>query len=312
VGPDPVRSAEHFAGCSVRVDRRTLLKTAVAAGGAAAIGRAGGSVAAAQQEARPFLADHRVVSFYGTPLAPGLGALGQDGYGAMLARLRAQAEAYAALDEGRTVVPALHLIYTVAQAGPTADGDYLNHAPDALVDELSALARDNGMLLFLDNQLGTSTIAREMARMAPWLAQPHVHLALDPEFCWGHPGLVPGGGPDASIGYLTAAQVNEAQATLQAIARDNGLPPKILVVHQFRYSMLPDKARIAAYDGIELVIDMDGFGPPVTKLATYDAVIVNDGVERPGIKLFYEYDVPLMTPASVLSLAPPPLVVIYQ
>lgn len=304
----------------MRWTRRATLKLATAMAGAAALGgrmvmRPVGTAArepAAMQPAAPYLAGHRIVSFYGTPLASGLGALGEGTTGSMLARLRAQAAAYAELDPALPVTPALHLIYTVAQSGPTAAGDYLSHAPDEMVDDLVAVARENGMLLFLDNQMGTSTIALEMALMARWLAEPHVHLALDPEYAWGHPSLVPGGGTDGDIGYLTAAQVNEAQATLQAIARENGLPSKILIVHQFRHGMLPDKAAIGAYDGVELSILMDGFGPPATKLATYDAVITQDGVLYPGFKLFYEYDVPLMTPAQVVALEPAPVVVMYQ
>ena len=296
----------------VRTSRRTFLRTMAAAGGVLAAARGVASADARRQPTGPLLADHRIVSFYGTPLAAGLGVLGQGRPSQMIARLRMQLDAYAALDPSRTTVGALHLIYAVAQSSPTAAGDYLNHAPDEVVAGLSVLARENDMLLFLDNQLGTSTIARELEIMAPFLAEPHVHLALDPEFAWGHPGLVPGGGAEGDIGYLTAAQVNEAQATLQAIAAENGLPGKVLVVHQFRHGMLPDKAAIGTYEGVELVIDMDGFGPPATKLATYDAVITGDEVQFPGIKLFYEYDVPLMAPADVLGLTPQPVVVIYQ
>jgi hypothetical protein len=293
----------------MRTNRRLFLG-GLAYGVLAAMRGVAPAVARRQPE-WPALVDHRIVSFYGTPLAPGLGVLGQGTYTQVLSRLRDQANAYAALSPDRTVVPALHLIYAVAQSSP-AGGDYLAHAPDELVEELSALARDNGMLLFLDNQMGTSTIGREMGHMARWLAQPHVHLALDPEFAWGHPGLVPGGGAEGDIGYLTAAQVNEAQATLQAIAAEHGLPGKILIVHQFRYSMLPDKAAIGTVAGVELVIDMDGFGPPASKHATFDAVITRDNVQLPGIKLFYEYDVPLLTPDDVMALAPRPVVVIYQ
>jgi hypothetical protein len=301
----------------MRRSRRSILRLAAGVMGAGLGARllAPGDASAASAplaQGAPFLAGQRIVSFYGTPLAPGLGALGQGTPAQMLARLRAQADAYAALDPARPVVPALHLIYAVAQSEATGNGLFIRRAPDEVVWGLSDLARDNGMLLFLDNQLGTSTIARELAVMAPYLAEPHVHLALDPEFAWDHPGLVPGGGERGDIGFLTSAQVNEAQASLQAIATENGLPGKILIVHQFRHGMLPDKVRIAAYDGVELVIDMDGFGPPASKLETYGAVITADNVELPGIKLFYDHDVPLLTPEDVLALRPRPVVVIYQ
>lgn len=259
-----------------------------------------------QPAPQPFLAGHRIVSFYGTPLAPGLGALGQGTTEEMVGRLRAQADGYAALDPERIVQPAFHLISAVAQAEPGRDGLYLGRASDALVEEYVELARENGFLLFLDIQMGRSTIEREVGDLARFLAEPHVHLALDPEFAWGSRVT-----PVTDIGYLTAAQVNRAQGMLQEIARANGLPGKILIAHQFRSGMLPDKGAIERYEGVELVIDMDGFGSPAAKLATYDAVIARDAVGFPGVKLFYEYDVPLWTPEDVLSLTPQPVVVIY-
>ncbi|MGH2588821.1 MAG: hypothetical protein ACRDJE_28185 [Dehalococcoidia bacterium] len=289
-------------------NRRRFLSLAAALLGAALAARRSAPVAAkARLSAQGLLAVHRIVSFYGTPLAPGLGALGQGDPETMIGRLRAQADAYAALDPERTVQPALHLIYEIAQAAPGADGLYLGRTPDAIVEEYIRLARDNGLLLFLDLQLGRSTIEREVGAVARFLAEPNVHLALDPEFAWG-----PGVTPVEDIGFLRAAQVNQAQAMLQQIATENGLPGKILIVHQFRHGMLPDKAAIQPHEGVELVIDMDGFGSPAAKLDTYTAVITNDAVQYPGVKLFYEHDVPLMSPEDVLALWPRPVVVIYQ
>ena len=290
---------------------RTLILIALLASvwlpGRAAAQPVGSESAAASQPARPFLADHRIVSFYGTPLAPGLGVLGEQGPQQTVERLRAQADAYAALSPERTVVPALHLIYAIAQSEPGASGLYLNRTSDAIVEEYIQLARDNGLLLFLDIQMGRSTIEREVSNVAGFLAQPHVHLALDPEFAWG-----PGVTPVEEIGYLSAAQIDQAQAMLGEIAAEHDLPSKILVVHQFRFGMIRDKASISAVARVELVIDMDGFGPPATKLATYDAVITGDNVRFPGIKLFYDHDRPLLSPEDVLALEPQPVVVIYQ
>lgn len=286
----------------------TLVTALCCAGPVAATPVAGAAdVSAGEQAARPFLADHLVISFYGTPLAPGLGVLGEQEPAQTVARLRAQADAYAALVPERTVVPALHLIYAIAQAEPGASGLYLGSTSDAIVEQYIELARANGMLLFLDIQMGRSTIEREVSGVAGFLTHPHVHLALDPEFAWG-----PDVTPVEEIGYLTADQINEAQALLQGIARENALPDKILIVHQFRHGMIRGKPQIEVYDGVELVIDMDGFGPPAAKLATYDAVVTQDGVQFPGVKLFYDYDRPLMSPEDVLALEPRPVVVIYQ
>jgi len=293
--------------------RRAVLALAGTLTTAGLLGRAVGRVRAAPQpEPVSFFANRRIVSLYGTPLAPGLGALGQGTPVQMVERLRTQAAGYEALEPAWITQPAFHLIYALAQADAGADGLYLAHTPDAVVEDLIALARQNGFLLFLDLQMGRSTIAREVGGVAHWLAQPEVHLALDPEFAWGHPGLVPGGGPNASIGYLSADQVNEAQTLLQGVAAESGLSSKIMIVHQFRHGMLPDKQNIRRYDGVDLVIDMDGFGPPVTKRATYAAVITDDGVDPAAIKLFYQHDQPLLSPEEVLALTPRPAVVIYQ
>lgn len=256
---------------------------------------------------RPFLTEHRIVSFYGNPLAAVLGVLGEQGPEQTVARLRAQAEPYARLSDDRRVVPALHLIYAVAQDSPGADGTYLLRISDALVRQYIDLTRDNGMLLFLDIQMGTSTIEAELRRIMPYLAYEHIHLALDPEFAWGA-----GVRPVSAIGHLTAGQINQAQVMLRDFAVERGLASKILIVHQFRSDMIRDKAAIAAHDRVELVIDMDGFGSPPAKLASWNAVIRDDGVQLAGIKLFYQYDTDLMTPAQVLNLTPRPAVIIYQ
>ncbi|MGH2588730.1 MAG: hypothetical protein ACRDJE_27710, partial [Dehalococcoidia bacterium] len=127
--------------------------------------------ASARPEPRPFLADHRIVSFYGTPLAPGLAVLGRGSPEEMIGRLRAQADAYAALDPARPMQPALHLIYEIAQSEPGADGLYLGRTSDATVERYVALARENGLLLFLDLQLGRSTVEREIGIIARFLAE---------------------------------------------------------------------------------------------------------------------------------------------
>src|SRR5262245_22730632 len=235
---------------------------------------------ATAQPDRPFLADHRIVSLYGTPLAPGLGALGQQPPDQAVARARAQADAYAPLSPDRTIQPALHLIYAIAQSSPGADGLYLSRLSGELVQQYIDLTRDHGLLLFLDIQMGRSTIEREVSGAAGFLANPHVHLALDPEFAWP-----PGATPVEEIGFVTAAQIDQAQSMLARIAVDTGLPEKILIVHQFRTGMIRDKAAISTVEKVELVIDMDGFGPPASKLATYDAVITRaENVRYAGVK----------------------------
>lgn len=256
---------------------------------------------------RPFLADHRVVSFYGNPLAEALGVLGEQSPQQTITRVRAQAAEYERLSRERTVVPALHLIYAVAQSYPGEDEAYLLRMDDALVEQYVRLTRDNGMLLFLDIQMGRSTVEEELARIAKFLTNEHVHVALDPEFAWGKDGM-----PGVDIGSMDAAQVNQAQRMLQRLAMEELLPTKILVVHQFLPGMLKNKAALKNYDRVELVIDADGFGPRDIKRGAWARVIVDDGVQLAAIKLFYRQDPDLMSPADVLGLQPRPAIIIYQ
>lgn len=258
----------------------------------------------------PFLDTHRVVSYYGNPLAASMGILGEYPPAEVIRRLRAQAAVYQPLSPDREVVPAVHLIFAVAQAAPGTDGLYLFRMADELVKQWIAITRDNGLLLFLDIQLGRSTIDRELPLVLPYLAESHVHLALDPEFAWDADAR-----PVADIGHLTGEAINHAQELLQRYVVEQALPGKILIVHQFRQSMIRKKDQIRPYEQVELVIDMDGFGPPAAKLDSWNSVIVGDGVQRAGIKLFYQHDAEsggLMSEADVMALEPAPVVIIYQ
>ena len=256
---------------------------------------------------RPLLADHRIVAFYGNPLTPILGVLGEPDGVKTVARLRAQADAYVPISHDRTIVPALHFIYAVAQEHPGEDGSFLLRMDDALVEQYVQLAQENGMLLFLDIQLGRSTVEKELPRIYKWLKYENVHVALDPEFAWGE-NLQPG----EDIGHMTGEQINRAQQMLQEFTKEHLLPTKVLVVHQFLPGMVKNKAVIKSYDRVELVFDADGYGSRNVKLGSWNRVIVDDNVRLAGIKLFYRYDTQIMTPTDVLNLDPKPVVIIYQ
>jgi len=258
----------------------------------------------------PFFATHRIVSYYGHPLARGMGIVGEYDPAELVRRLHNQAAVYQALDPGREVAPAIHLIFAVAQADPGGDRLYLGRMDPDLVKQWVQFTKDNGLLLFLDVQFGRSTIERELPLVLPYLAEPHVHLALDPEFKWSSTEF-----PNVSLGHLDAAEINKAQELLQTFMTEHDLTEKILIVHQFRRDMITHKDTITAYPGIDLVIDADGFGPPETKIAAYNAVVRDDQAPNGGFKLFYHHDPEtsrLMREEEVLALDPPPVVVIYQ
>jgi hypothetical protein len=259
------------------------------------------------QESGALLPASRIVAYYGNPLAPTLGRLGQFPPDEMIARLRRTAAFYAEADPSRPVKPALQLITPLAQGSPGEDGLYRARMSADLIEQVAGWAADNDLLFILDVQVGRSTVADELAVLRPYLSRPHTHLALDPEFAMG-PGQVPG----ETIGSLDASDVNTAIDLLAELVDAEQLPPKVLIVHRFLPSMLTHADAIRSDPRVQVVIDIDGYGTPDAKISRYHAFVRDAGADFGGMKLFYEYDTPLLAPEDVLGLQPAPDVVIYQ
>ncbi len=250
----------------------------------------------------------RLVTFYGHPENNRLGILGEFASpAAMIAKLKAQAAAYHTADPSRPVIPTIELIASVASDTPGSDGLYLNRTRLPLIEQYAQIAEQNNCLLLLDIQMGYDSVANEVARLAPILKRPSVHLAIDPEFHVKR-GEIPG----EVFGSVSAAEVMAAAEMLAEIVRQNGITDKVLVIHQFRSDMLPDKANIKPIPHVQIVTVMDGFGAPGAKTKNYTTFVHDELIQYGGIKLFYTQDVPLMTPADIVALDPSPLVVIYQ
>ena len=251
------------------------------------------------------LGAHRLVTYYGNPWASSMGILGQLDKNGLVQALHNRAAQYASAG-GKPVTPAIHMVVTTAQASPGVDGLYRARMPASVIGDYVNLAANNGMLFIADVQVGLSTVADEVAAIGGFLNQPHVHLALDPEFdMWG--SQVPG----QEIGHMTAAEVNHAIGVLANVAARTG-QQKILVVHQFTPGMLPDKAAIGSDPRVDLAIVMDGFGGQSIKIQHYDIFVRDSAIKYGGIKLFFDWDANLMTPGEALSLTPPPDIIIYQ
>jgi hypothetical protein len=157
------------------------------------------------------------------------------------------------------------------------------------------LACKNDMLVFLDTQLGLSDAETEVKGLLKYLEQPHVHVALDPEFAMP-PGEIPG----KSVGTVDAAEINAAQGVLQSFVEERGLPDKMLVVHQFTDGMVTRRQLIKDYPNVRLVIDMDGIGKPEIKQAQF--ALYAGQAEYSGIKLFFKQDHGLMREEEVIRL----------
>jgi hypothetical protein len=253
------------------------------------------------------LPSHRIVAFYGNPLSKRMGILGELPPDQMMAKLERTAKEWAAADSTTTVKPALHLIVTVAQASPGRDGKHRLRMSDSLIERVARWAEERNWLLFLDVQIGQSTVRAELPRLMPYLRRPYVHLALDPEFAMRN-----GAKPGKRIGTMDASEINEAIDSLISVVDANQLPPKIMLVHRFTTKMLTNARKIRTDARAQVVIDMDGFGSPQLKRGTWKAVILREPVWYTGFKLFYKNDKPMLKPAEVLKLRPAPLYIQYQ
>jgi hypothetical protein len=249
---------------------------------------------------------HRIVAFYGSPISKRMGVLGAYPVDTMLAKLDEKVAEWQAADSTTRVIPALHMIAVVAQAGPGPDGMYRARMPDTLVERVYSWAARRNALLFLDIQPGKSTVEAEVPRLARFLARPNVHLAIDPEFA-----MTKGGLPGKRIGTIDAADVNYAIKFLAGLAGDS-LPPKILVVHRFRKPMLTHPDRIVLDPKVQVVIDMDGFGTPAIKAGSYQKYVFSSPVQYTGWKQFFRQDVPHTAITDILKLTPVPVYIQYQ
>jgi hypothetical protein len=248
----------------------------------------------------------RLVAFYGVPIGRGLGILGAHEVGTTLALLRGQAEAYRQLDPCAEVVPVFHTVVTISDAHPGDDGNYNHHLDTETLRWWLDTAAAEGVWVVLDIQPGRSPLPTELSFVEPYLHEPNVHLAVDPEFIMGEGGI-----PGTDLGRIDGETINAVQAWLNGIAESTG-QHKILVIHQFNDRMVLNKEAIQDYPLVDLVWDADGYGGSGAKIGDYNQYRGEPGFEYGGFKLFYDLDTPLMTPAQVLALEPPPAFVVYQ
>jgi hypothetical protein len=165
----------------------------------------------------------RIVAFYGNPLSTRMGILGEFKPEEMLRKLDAEVAAWNAVDPAHPVQPALHLIALVADARPGASGKYRTRHDSAMIEKVYGWARSRNALLFIDLQVGQSTLQHELPWIEKFLVRPDVHLGIDPEFSMKNGGI-----PGRRIGTYDAADINYASRFLAELVRKHQLPPTIL------------------------------------------------------------------------------------
>jgi len=253
----------------------------------------------------------RIVAFYGNPLSKRMGILGALPPERMLAKLDTVVAEWRAADSLTVVQPALHFIAVVAQAAAGRDGKYRARMADTLIDRVLSWAQTRNAIVFLDLQVGKSTLQDELPRLRKYLSLPNVHLGIDPEF-----SMKRGGRPGERVGTYDATDINYATAFLADLVTQHNLPPKVFVVHRFTRPMVTNTSKITLDPRVQIVMHMDGWGWPSLKKESYRRYIYQEPVQFTGFKLFYRNDTKaghrLMTPPEILMLEPKPVYIQYQ
>jgi hypothetical protein len=253
----------------------------------------------------------RIVSYYGNLYSKQMGILGELPPDQMLAKLQLETAAWQKADTAIEVLPALHYIAVTAQGYSGRDGKYRLRMPFKQIDSVLGMASRINAIVFLDIQVGLSTLQDEIPKLETYLKMPNVHLGVDPEF-----SMKGGQAPGKVIGTLDAADINYATEYLAKLVKENNLTPKILVVHRFTKGMVTNYKLIQIRPEVQVVMDMDGWGHPDLKYSSYKLYIHKEPVQYTGFKLFYKNDVRnngrMLTPKEVLSLKPQPVYIQYQ
>lgn len=255
---------------------------------------------------------NRVVAYYGNLYSKNMGILGEYPPDEVWRRLDKEVEAWKIADPNTPVLPAIHYIAVVAQGSPWSDGKYRFRMPEHQIDSALAIAKMRDALIFLDVQVGLSTVEQEIPQLEKYLLMPHVHLGIDPEF-----SMKDGTPPGKKIGTYDAADINFCSEYLAKLVRENNLPPKMLIVHRFTKGMITNYKNITLRPEVQIVIDMDGFGRPELKYSTHDRFIHPEPVQFTGFKLFYKNDVKqyphhMLTPEELMKLKPRPVYIQFQ
>jgi hypothetical protein len=186
---------------------------------------------------------------------------------------------------------------------------YRARMADTLVERVAAWAERRHALVFLDVQVGRSTLQQELPRLEKFLSRPNFHLGIDPEF-----SMKLGGLPGKRIGTFDAEDINYATEWLASVVKKYDIPPKVFVIHRFTQRGVTNYQNIKLDPAVQIVMHMDGFGAPWLKRNTFRAYIKSEPVQFVGWKQFYKAknDSPRTPIAEILKLNPKVLYVQYQ
>ncbi|SDO56751.1 hypothetical protein SAMN05660199_02178 [Klenkia soli] len=254
--------------------------------------------------------EHFLVAMYGSTQGPALGVLGEQGLDASIARAGEFAAPYADLLPDRTVVPTFEIIVTVASGSAGPDGNYSTELDPTELQPYVEAAGAAGLYVVLDLQPGRTDFLTQAQQYRSLLELPYVGLALDPEW-----RLQPDQVHLQQIGSVGVDEVNSVVTWLADLTRENALPQKLLVLHQFQLRMITDRERLdTSREELAILVHVDGQGSQPAKQGTWNTL--HQGAPSPvywGWKNFIDEDEPMLTPAETVAQALPlPELVTYQ
>ena len=250
-----------------------------------------------------------LVAYYGHPNSRFMGIVGRHSLPELVELVTATAQSYQELLPDYRVIPAIYLIYGTVQ--PEGRIGFMS---DAMVNRYIDYAREHGVHIILDHQIGRYTLQQTMDRLLPYLVHPHVHLAVD--FEWRTER------PMREIGFVLGEELTWMQQYMSDFLVRNNLPnTRFLIFHQFKSHMVRNRPAIqVGFPQVELVHSTSGWGSPEEKRSThaYNATVTQ--IPTKAFKLWYFYsdrpgihfDNPLMTHQEVVDLIPRPRIIMYQ
>jgi hypothetical protein len=258
---------------------------------------------------------NRVIAYYGNLYSNRMGALGKWPKAEMIPRLLKEVKEWNDADSTIKSIPCLHYIAVTAQGAAGKDGKWRYRMPYNQIDTVLKWAKEINAIVFIDIQVGLSDLEAEVTHFEQYLAMPNVHLGIDPEFAMNSKG---GARPGSVIGSVDAKEINWVSDYLVNLVKKHNLPPKMFMIHRFTQGMVTNYKNIKLHPELQIIMDMDGWGPPVKKKSTYYSWIAPEPVHFTGFKLFYVNDTEksgekeMMSKQEVLNLRPRPIYIQYQ
>lgn len=252
---------------------------------------------------------YRFVALYGSPSFRSLGSLGEQDLEQSVIRAKELASKYQQFSD-ETIIPTFEIIATVASAGLTDNNDYSQELDVDTIKPWVERAKQEGIYILLDLQPGRTSFSEQVKQYESLLIEPHVGLAVDPE--WRLQSE-----KDRHLvrtGSVSAVELNETSIWLADLVKNNNLPQKLFMIHQFKLSMVTNRESLdTSREELAYSIHVDGFGRLASKTDTWN-IIKKDLPANTYLswKNFFDEDLPTPTPQETMSQDPKPWFVSYQ